>query len=77
MNKDRRSRINKIINQLTDLAEEIEAIREEEQEAYDNLPGSIMESERGEMMNDNISDLEIAQDDVSQAIEYLTSIIEK
>lgn len=38
MNNDRRARINKIISALQDLNEEISAIRDEEQEAFDNMP---------------------------------------
>ena len=43
MNKDRRERIQNIIDQLTDLETEIEKIQDEEQEAYDNLPESLQE----------------------------------
>ena len=50
MNKERRKRIDNIIAQLNDIKEDIEILREEEQEAYDNMPESIQESDRGEAM---------------------------
>ena len=50
MNKDRRNRIEKCISQLEDIKTELECIRDEEQEAYDNLPEGIQMSERGDTM---------------------------
>lgn len=40
MNKSRRKRIQDIKDKLLDLLAEIEEIKDEEQEAYDNLPES-------------------------------------
>lgn len=66
MNAKRRNAINSIINDLIDKFEEIKSeaidqlseIRDEEQEAYDNLPESLQESERGENMQNCIDALE-------------------
>ena len=51
MNKTRRRSIQQIIDHLTELKEHIDLLRDEEQEAYDNLPESLQESERGEAMS--------------------------
>ena len=48
---------------------------EEEQVAYDNLPKFIQDSERGESMSDNVSDLEDAADGVDEIISTLQTII--
>ena len=48
MNKGRRERLKKQLQLLEEMREEIEAIRDEEQEAYDNLPEPLQDSERGE-----------------------------
>ena len=66
MNEKRRNAIESIINELIERFEEIKAeaidqlseIRDEEQEAYDNLPESLQESERGENMQNCIDALE-------------------
>ena len=66
MNEKRRNAIESVINDLIDKFEEIKAeaidqlseIRDEEQEAYDNLPESLQDSERGENMQNCIDALE-------------------
>lgn len=47
MNKNRRKRIQNICDQIEALREEFDAIIEEEQEAYDNMPEQLQESEKG------------------------------
>ena len=42
----------------------IEEVKEEEQEAFDNMPESLQGSERGEQMESYIGDLENAADDL-------------
>ena len=53
MNEERRKR-------LRAARDEIEAVKEEEQEAYDNLPESLQTGERGDAMENNISMLDEA-----------------
>lgn len=74
MNKARRKRISKILEQLEGLSMEIEEVMNEEQEAYDNLPESIQDSERGENMEEYISSLDDAMNYVSDAILSLEEI---
>ena len=72
MNAKRRNAINSIINDLIDKFEEIKAeaidqlseIRDEEQEAYDNLPETLQDSERGENMQNCIDALESFMSDL-------------
>ena len=71
MNKDRRKRIQNIIDQLTDLETE-----DEEQEAYDNLPESLQECEKGERMSDAIDSLDHAFCSVGDTISYLDEAIQ-
>lgn len=60
MNKIRRKEIAKAI-ELMELAREIlESVRDEEQEAFDNMPESLQGSERGEAMEEYIYTLEEA-----------------
>ena len=71
MNKNRRNAISDIYDKLTDIQSDLECIRDEEQEAFDNLPESIQYSERGEKMEEYISSLEEALDNVGYAVESL------
>ena len=71
MNNTRRKAIQQIIVHLTDLHADIEALRDEEQEAYDNLPESLQESERGEAMSTAVYNLDDAMDDLDLAIDAL------
>ena len=68
MNKERRKEIDNLLLQVSEcvtrldcLKQDIETIRDEEQECYDNLPESLQQGEKGEAM--------------SQAVEYLESAI--
>lgn len=53
MNSERRKRLAKICEQLEEIQVEIQAIADEEQECYDNLPESLQYAERGERMIEN------------------------
>jgi hypothetical protein len=48
VNKQRRAAINKLSGQLSDILSEMESLRDEEQEAFDNMPEGLQESERGQ-----------------------------
>lgn len=58
MNKARRKRLEDIIDKLDDIKSEIESIREEEQEAYDNIPDNLNDSEMATTMEENIDNLD-------------------
>lgn len=71
MNKARRKSIQQIIDHLIELKENIDILRDEEQEAYDNLPEAMQESERGEAMNTAIYQMEDAMEDIDLALDAL------
>ena len=86
MNAKRRNAIDSVINELIEKFEEIKAeaidqlseIRDEEQEAYDNLPESLQESERGENMQDCIDALEYFMSDLeNMEIEGTNDLLEE
>lgn len=76
MNKQRRSRLQKVIDQLEELKQEVSYICEEEQEAYDNMPESLQDGERGSQMYENISTLEDQESNFDELIENLQEVIE-
>lgn len=75
MNMQRRKRIEKAGRLLEELIEEITAIQEEEEEAYDNLPESLQESERGIAIYNAAEALADAVDDLEDANELLLEAI--
>ena len=86
MNTKRRNAIDSVINELIEKFEEIKAeaidqlseIRDEEQEAYDNLPESLQESERGENMQNCIDALEYFMSDLeNMEIEGTDDLLEE
>lgn len=66
-----------LIDQLGTIKDGIEAVLEEEQESFDNLPEGIQESERGEAMQENIDNLQTAIDSLeSEVIDYIQGVID-
>lgn len=59
-----------------DLQTEIEEIKEEEQEAYDNLPESLQYGEKGEKMTDAVDNLDSAYSSLEDAMGYLDEAIQ-
>lgn len=72
MNKNRRKAIESIIDNLMDLSSEIEGIINDEQDALDNIPESLQESERANTMRDAIEALEDANSSIQEVLSYLS-----
>lgn len=72
MNKSRRLRIDALISKLEAIAEEIEVLKDEEEDAFYNLPDSLQYGEKGEAMEDAITNLDDAFTYINDAIDYLT-----
>jgi archaellum component FlaC len=58
MNNIRRNKLSALATKLEEIAEEINNIKCEEEEAYDNLPDGIKDSDKGQEMNSNVNRLE-------------------
>ena len=76
MNKDRRDRIAKIKEALEDLRGQIENLQSEEQEAFDNMPESLQQSERGQASEAAADALQSAYDAADEAITNLETASE-
>lgn len=50
-------------------------MRDEEQEAFDNLPEAFQEGERGEAMENAIEALDYAADDLSECLDHLSDAL--
>lgn len=66
MNKVRRKALQDILDKISELQEELEAIKGEEDESRENMPENLQGSERYEQS-------ETASSDMEEAIEYLSS----
>lgn len=75
MNKERRKSIERIVDKLNEIQEDLTIIRGDEEEAYENLPESIQSSERGDSMQEAIDAMDDADGSLQEAIDYLTDII--
>ena len=86
MNNERRKHINRLISELQGLGSQIEdikgridALRDEEQEYYDNMPESFQSGEKGGVAQAAIDALENAHDDlpeIDDVISYLETAAE-
>ena len=76
MNKARRKEIERIFNILSECMTDLDAVRDEEEEALYNLPESLQESTKGDEMQENIDDLDNIVSDLSDVIDELEKYIQ-
>lgn len=77
MNKARRKWLEDIYNRLEVLKDELENLSVEEQDAYDNLPESLQDSERGDAMEENVSDIDDAASSIEEIMDTIQDIIDR
>lgn len=75
MNKARRASISKIIAAIEAAKSDLEEIRNDEQDAMDNMPESFWESDRYMQMEEAVDNLEQALDDLDGAIDSMNEAI--
>ena len=71
MNKFRRKQIETISDKLSAIADEIDAVQEEEEEYRDNIPENLQGSERYELAEAAVNAMMEAADSVRSAIDSL------
>lgn len=76
MNKKRRQEIESIISELGDLRDRLEAVKDEEQEAFDNLGDNLQQSERGQQMEQNADGLDSCWSDLDSVIDNLQEVLD-
>ncbi len=72
MNNKRRKEIEKLEESISEVKNKLQNLLDEEQGAFDNMPESIQESERGEIMQEAIECMEAALCSLEEAEESLT-----
>ena len=75
MNQERRNTLEEINETIGGLLAQVEELIEQENEAYDNLPESIQNSERGESMQTAINNMESLQSSLEEAAGYCDDIV--
>lgn len=71
MNKARRDQLRKVIQKIEDIIKVVENILYDEQDAYDNIPDSLKESDRGNESIEAQGNIEAAIEALEQASAYL------
>ena len=74
MNKERRKRLAEAFEKIGEVKEIIESVKDEGQEAYDNLPENFQNGERGEEMQGYIEMLDEAYgylDDAESVVDQI------
>lgn len=73
VNKARRKEIDSVIGALEKAKEQLEVIRDDEQDYFDNMPESFQYAEKGEAAEEAISNLDYAIDQIDEVIENAAS----
>lgn len=84
MNKERRSRIRGLIKAFedlsstiqNDLSSQVQDLHDLEEEAFDNMPESMQDSDRGTAMQDAMDELQSAVDLCFEASDAIDSIVD-
>jgi hypothetical protein len=82
MNAQRRKEIADLIREAADpselesFADRIDEIRDEEQDAFDNLPESLQGGERGDAMQEAIGNLEEAAEKMREAAQAVSDALD-
>ena len=74
MNKERRGKIRRIINETQEIKNRLQVIMDEEEDCFDNLSEGLQCTMRGEEMQDAIDTLDESIDKIDDVIECLLSI---
>ena len=82
MNKERRKELNKAISlleeaksKIAEANETVDTCKSEEEDAYDCLPESLQEGERGDMMQENIDSLDEAYSGLEDVLDTIYEAI--
>jgi hypothetical protein len=71
MNKARRKALEDLSSQLGGILAELEALRDEEQEYFDNMPESLQGGDKGSDAEQAIDSMSSALDSLEEAIGYV------
>lgn len=73
MNDKRRAAIRALFHRVTELRAELETVRDEEQDYYDNMPDSFRDGEKGDKAQEAVD----ALDEAVNGLENVESVLEE
>lgn len=76
MNKQRRKMLEDAQEKLLEIRGQIEAVKDEEQEAFDNMPEGLQSGEKGETISGNLDILQDIVDQLEEIDSNITGVIE-
>lgn len=76
MNAQRRKQLAEAIAKLEEAQTLIEIVRDEEQDAFDNMPEGLQSGEKGQKMESAVSRMEDALNDLENAVDGLNEAAE-
>lgn len=76
MNKARRKQLAELASELEAIGTALEALRDEEQDYYDNMPESLQDGERGQKAYDAIDAIDNAVNGVAETLDYINEAVE-
>ena len=76
MNKQRRKNLASTLDLIEQILSTVEIVKDEEQEAFDNMPENIQCSERGETMEEILLQLEDIYDSIQSVQDQSSEICE-
>jgi Arc/MetJ-type ribon-helix-helix transcriptional regulator len=74
MNAERRAKLSKVSEAIRNLITELEDVRDAEQQAYDNMPEGLQQSERGQASEQAVTDIESAISNAESAADDLENL---
>lgn len=74
MNAQRRKMRDEVIGQLEYVLETLNDLKSAEEDAYDNMPENLQESERGQRISDNVDALEAIIDELENQKDELEEV---
>lgn len=77
MNKQRRKELDHIHEILLEMSERLQWVADEEQEAFDNLPEGLQQSERGQTMEETATNLQEWAETLSDIVGDLWEVLEQ
>lgn len=75
MNKTRRKALKAIVEAIEEQKLKLAEVIDEESDAFDNLPESIQESDRGAAMEEGIDNLDDALESLDDLLELIQDVI--
>ena len=74
MNKERRNKIKKIIQEIERIKNNLQTILQDEEFAFDNMPENLQSSMRGEESEEAIECISEAVDNLEETVDKLSEI---